>query len=228
MIARPAEAGFREPRQQRSRHNLQRIVAATESILVERGPEGVTVQDVVDHAGTSVGAFYARFDGKEAVMRYVEDRFWSAAEERWTGYLDPTRWKSVTAAAVVARVVRQLVRLQNDARRPFRAFLLQALSRSDAGLLERTRRLDLHVAVLMSALMVERGAGLTHPDPGRAARDGFLRVIGSARDLAVFGTADEENVREGILALVRMYGAFLDVDGLPQRYGALVRLCAAS
>lgn len=231
MIAGPTPPGFREPRQERSRETLRRIVSATESILTERGPEGVTVQDVVDHAGTSVGSFYARFDGKEAVLRYVEERFWRSAEERWDAWLDPARWRSVPAATVIARVVRTLVRLQTDDRRPFRAFLLQALAHPDAGLLARTRRLDRRVAERMAALMAEHRPGLGRaegagaPARTRLARTGFLRVIGAARDLAVFGEADDPAVRDGVLALVGMYGSLLGVEDLPGSYREMLRLC---
>ena len=64
------------PKQTRSRRTLERIVQASLDILEREGPDGLTVQAIVERAGSSVGSFYARFGGKDDLLEYVGDRVW--------------------------------------------------------------------------------------------------------------------------------------------------------
>ena len=48
-----------------------RIAKASLEILGEEGADGLTVQAIVQRAGSSVGSFYARFDGKEDLLDYL-------------------------------------------------------------------------------------------------------------------------------------------------------------
>jgi hypothetical protein len=75
--------GVRPPKQERSRKTLERIVAAALELLQESGVEGTTVSDIVDRANTSVGSFYARFKGKDDLLRYLRDRFQDEVLDRW-------------------------------------------------------------------------------------------------------------------------------------------------
>ena len=78
-----ASSPVRPPVQARSRRTLARILDASLTLLGERGRDGLTVQDVVSLAGTSVGSFYARFSGKEDLLAYVEETVWTRAREQW-------------------------------------------------------------------------------------------------------------------------------------------------
>ena len=71
------------PRQLRSRRTLERIVRASLQILNEDGPDGLTVQAIVERAGSSVGSFYARFSGKDELLAYLGERIWREAAARW-------------------------------------------------------------------------------------------------------------------------------------------------
>ncbi len=82
---------FREPQQERSRKTLARLVDATHSLLEEEGPAALTVTGVARAAGTSVGSFYARFDGKEELIRYVGESALAHALEEWSEALAACR-----------------------------------------------------------------------------------------------------------------------------------------
>lgn len=75
---------FREPQQERSRKTLARLVDATHRLLEEEGPTALTVTGVARAAGTSVGSFYARFDGKEELIRYVGESALAQALAAWS------------------------------------------------------------------------------------------------------------------------------------------------
>lgn len=222
-------AGFRPPTQARSRATLERIAQATDALLAERGPTGVTVGDIVERASASVGSFYARFDDKDVAIRYVHERFWAELWERWESYLRPSRWRGLPAMTVVAELVRTLVRMQFREAPRLRAFMVAALMRPGDGLTERTAALDRYVAEGVAALLAVPRRGVESPPARALAASGFLRVLSAVRDDVVLGRipgADPSAAaRERIVVLTRMYGGLLGLGGLPGSYTELLRLC---
>lgn len=61
----------RKPQQKRSRETLERAVSAARSLLIAKGYEGLTLQDVAAVAEISVGAIYGRVKNKEDLVRLV-------------------------------------------------------------------------------------------------------------------------------------------------------------
>jgi AcrR family transcriptional regulator len=71
--SRPSvKAGFHPPQQARSRAALQRLLASAEHVLINDGPEELTIARVAEHAGVSVGGVYRRFTGKEQLIDAVK------------------------------------------------------------------------------------------------------------------------------------------------------------
>lgn len=215
--------GFREPRQERSRRTLDRIAGATEALLSGRGSGALTVQEVVTRADTSVGAFYARFDSKEVAVAFVRERSWDEARQLWRRFLDPEAWGDVPTPALVAEVIRRFGRILLAEDRPTRALYLHLLRREDEEGLECVRALDRDVADLMGRLLEARAPGSGVRVDGRAAREGFLRVIAGLRDHLLFGRRDHD--RSILLRLTQMYAALLDLEA-PASYGELLTMCA--
>lgn len=57
----------RYPAERKSATRL-RILEAADRLIVERGPQGASVEAVMREAGLTVGGFYAHFDSKEALV----------------------------------------------------------------------------------------------------------------------------------------------------------------
>lgn len=216
--------GFREPRQERSRRTLDRIVGATEALLCERGAGDLTVEDVVTRADTSVGAFYTRFDGKRVAVAFVRERSWDEARRMWRAFLAPEAWEDVPTPAVVCEVIRRFARVLLAGSRPTRALYLDLLRRKDEEGLERVRELDGEIAGLVSRLLAMQAGIPGGATEGRTAREGFLRVISGLRDHLLFGLRGDE--RSLILRLTQMYAGLLEVRA-PGTYGELLASCAA-
>lgn len=66
---------MRPPRQVRSQQTLDRLLAAAERLLTERAWDRIGVAEIVAEADTSVGAFYARFDDKDALLDLLAERY---------------------------------------------------------------------------------------------------------------------------------------------------------
>jgi AcrR family transcriptional regulator len=71
----PAQSGLRPPQQARSRAALQRLLNSAEHVLVNEGPEALTIARVAEHAGVSVGGVYRRFASKEQLIDAVKQAF---------------------------------------------------------------------------------------------------------------------------------------------------------
>jgi len=160
------------PKQSRSRRTLERIVRASLAILEEEGPEGLTVKAIVRRADSSVGSFYARFEGKEELLAYLGDRVWTEAAERWDDRLSERDWSELE----LDQLMEGAVRLLADASRS-RASYLRALNQvgatGDAFAAFRE-----HVLGGIGRLLLERRDELGHPDPELAVELGLRAVVG--------------------------------------------------
>lgn len=66
-----AGAVTRQPRQGRSRASFERMLAATRQLMLERGSEDFTLQEVSDIGNVSIGSIYLRFQSKENLLHAV-------------------------------------------------------------------------------------------------------------------------------------------------------------
>jgi len=66
---------MRPPRQARSQQTLERLLTAAERLLTERAWDRISVAEIVAAADASVGAFYARFDDKDALLDLLAERY---------------------------------------------------------------------------------------------------------------------------------------------------------
>jgi AcrR family transcriptional regulator len=69
MVAAPAIS--RKPQQGRSKASLERMLAAAEQLMIERGSEEFTLQEVSQRGNVSIGSIYLRFDSKDNLVRAV-------------------------------------------------------------------------------------------------------------------------------------------------------------
>lgn len=53
---------------------MDRMLDAAEALLAESGPDGLTVDAVIERAGTSTGSFYARFGDRSGLLVAVQER----------------------------------------------------------------------------------------------------------------------------------------------------------
>lgn len=223
---------FKTPRQARSRATLNRMRAATEALLVEAGGAGPTVEEIVARAKTSVGAFYARFEGKDAAVAHVHEHYWNAWRDRWGRYLAEDRWEGLHAAHVVAGVIRHLGRSQFRDPLRLRAFWMSALSESSGKLVAHTVALDAYVADAVVRLLSSRASERLRRGERTRAREGFLIVIGAFRDRVMnagaIGVPSEREQQRLIVTLVKMYASLVGVERQMASYADVLPLARAT
>jgi AcrR family transcriptional regulator len=211
---KPELQWVRPPRQARSQETLDRILDAAEALVADKGFDDTPVSEIVLRAGSSVGAFYARFHDKQGLLNALYERFSEEALVTADVALDPQRWRGVTLPEIVRTALRFLVEIFSQRRGLMRAFVVR--NHRHPELQARQQRLSQHVIERLSALVLARRHELSHPDPERAARFGLVMVLSSLESTLLFGemraamlTLSDDTLAE---ELSRAYLAYLGVS----------------
>jgi AcrR family transcriptional regulator len=182
----PAELRWvRPPRQARSQETLERILDTAEALVAEKGFEDTSVAEVARRAGSSVGAFYARFRDKDGLLYALYERYLEQATATADAALAPARWEGAGTAELLRAVVRFLVSIYREQGGLIRAFVLR--NHTDAEFRGRQQRLSHHVSRRLSALLLERREEIAHPDPERAASFGLAMTFATIESAVLFG-----------------------------------------
>lgn len=128
----------REPKQARSRQSFEKTIEAALSLLQERGTDDFTLAEVSARSGVSIGSIYARFEGKDELIRVAHGRKMDDIDAVSTHLFQALRIGSDagleerTRAAVDVSI--QILRRYADILRPFmlRATHDEAISRRGA------------------------------------------------------------------------------------------------
>ena len=202
---------IRPPQQARSQETLHRILDAAEALVAEKGFEDTPVAEIVRRADSSVGAFYARFPDKEALIHALYERYLEQATATADAALDPERWSGAELEEIIDAVVRFLVSVYREQRGLIRSFVLR--NHTHPEFQARRERLSHYVNDRLTSLLLARRDSIAHPDPERAARFGLMIVFSVLDNAILFG-----ETRSGALALsdedlaaelVRTYVAYL-------------------
>ena len=160
------EAAARLPKQHRSRRTLQRISRAALELIAQNGVEGTTVGAIARRAGSSVGSFYARFDGKSDLLRYLDEHIWETVEQQWSealadGLMDRP----------IDELVRGLARLYADldlVHRGARNAIGRALRGPGAGPSDVALRIRARVREDSQRLLLAKREAIVHSDAALA------------------------------------------------------------
>ena len=215
--ARGALRWVRAPLQARSQATLDRILDAAEALVAEKGFDDTPVSEVASRAGSSVGAFYNRFQDKAGLLYALYARFLDQATATADDALDPSRWEGARIPDILDAVVPFLVSVFRERRGLMRAFSLR--NHTDPEFRARQERLSHHVSSRLGVLLMARRGEIGHEDPERAAAFGLSMVFSTIEDAVLFG-----DMRSGFLVLsdsdlaaelTRAYLAYLGVARAP-------------
>lgn len=110
--------GLKPPRQDRSRDSLERIMEASEQLLLLKGHEGLTVGEIIRRAGVSRGTFCYRFRDKSALVHALQERIHSREEAEARARVGAVNWDALS----LPDAVRTLLEIEHSA---YRGYLLQ-------------------------------------------------------------------------------------------------------
>ncbi len=212
--ARPVLASVARPKQARSQRTLQRLLDAAEALIEERGLAEVSVPDIVDRAGSSVGGFYARFRDKNELLRALEERFFAQQWLRVRRLTEPTRWGDAPLPAIVRACTGELVRVFRAHEALIRAFVARALH--DVEFRGEALRFRQEAAQRLTSFLLTRPDRTRHPHPKRAGELGVSIAFATLLSRVVFGEirAGGELLSDAEVAeeLARSFLGYLGID----------------
>jgi len=109
VVPRPARRA--EPRipthlgyqQKRSRETFERLLAAGEEVIAEKGFDNLSVSEVAARAGNTTGAFYRRFESKEGLLQVLHERYVERMSRAVEKSLAPERWEFADIPEILER-----------------------------------------------------------------------------------------------------------------------------
>jgi AcrR family transcriptional regulator len=117
------ETKYREPKQARSRQSFEKTIEAALALLQERGSDEFTLADVSSRAGVSIGSIYARFEGKDELLRVAHGRKLDDIDAVSAHLFGPVPLKPEAGLGSIAREavdkVIEVLRRYADILRPF-------------------------------------------------------------------------------------------------------------
>ena len=173
------------PKQARSERTLRRILDAAEELIREKGLVGVSVPDIVAHAGSSVGGFYARFKDKNELLRAIEERFFNRMRDRVEGVAEPSRWAGLDLTGLARLLIHELVQTCNRERPLIEAILYRAAH--DPGIRDDGLRFRRGVSARVGKLLMLRADEIRHPEPALAIDLGIQAAFAVMLQHVVFG-----------------------------------------
>ncbi len=221
MKRRLAAARIPEPRQERSRRTMRRLLAAAEEIISERGVSSLTVGEVARRAGTAVGTLYTRFPDKDTFLRVFYDRLFAQAATAADVVFDPSRRRSLPMRDLLGGCVSVLVRDYRARRGLLRALLLYVRTHHDAAFQTRAERFNLRFFARLKGVILSHRSEIRHPDPERAILVGLMMIDGAAKEAILFGEARPASLSVSDASLVteltRAICAHLGVENAHRR-----------
>jgi AcrR family transcriptional regulator len=176
---------FKPPQQSRSQETLDRILDAAEHVLEEKAFGEATLAEIMERAGVTVGAFYRRYPDKNALLRHLDERFFGELLAKAQELFDPARWPAASAKQIIDALCVEAVEVYTSRRGLLRSLFLRA--RTDTVLQQSALNFNVQFIERLRALLLPRSAEMSHADPERAIELGFMMLIGSLRELVVFG-----------------------------------------
>jgi len=201
----------RPPRQARSRETLDRLLAAGELLLADRGFEDMRLRDVAEAAGVSVGAIYQRFPDKECFYTALQENFANRIRGEMAPRFAPEVWQGRDAYAVVSKLVELVVATFREHRGPLRAFLRRRVNSPEIE--PPMRRFGVQIVRVLTALLRDRpGLALTEDTEERVAIG--MQVVFSTAVHAVLNSPDPLEIDDARMAphLTEMLTRYLGID----------------
>lgn len=184
------------PVQTRSKKTLEAILSATEELLDEKEFDRITIAEIVACAGCTTGSFYARFDGKEALLPMLYARYEESLPnlfETLTAFQSGAR---PSLAEMLGATMAAITRVYDERPNLMRAIVLYARTRPQiisASTLDQRKTLIAQTVEAFEPFYNEIG----HTDPARAVELTLFVTIATLRERILFPNAPNAAVLAG-------------------------------
>ncbi len=174
-------------RQPRSRASQQALLDAFAELMEARPFESISVADVCRQAGLSVGGFYARFAGKDALLLPLVERMAGDALQALDRSMARAERANGNLEAVVRAYTTAMVRWMARHRQLLSSVARAASGASAQAISAQMTAFNQAAHARFRAAARAREAEVTHPDPALAIDFSLFMISAAARDATTRG-----------------------------------------
>lgn len=182
---------LREPKQDRSRASLERLLKAAAELLAERGYAEFTLLEVSKRAQVSIGSIYNRFSSKEYLLRQVQERELAIMADDSAKVVDAIASKHLPLRKLVPAVVREYANLLARYRNILRPIM--EISVNDDVVAKSGQQFAIRHIAEFEKLLNSVADEIRQPDPQRAIKSAFHVIYAAiSRTLGLGMLIDED------------------------------------
>lgn len=168
---------LKEPKQNRSKASLERLLNAACELLTENGYKDFTLQEVSKRAKVSIGSIYNRFKSKEDLIRLLQVRELETLEVETALVITRIRRKQLKLRLLVPEVISEYANLLKTHKGILRP--LMEISAVDEVVATYGKTHAAQNIADFIQLLLERKEEISQPDPARAV-DHIFKVVYAA------------------------------------------------
>ena len=173
------------PKQSRSQQTMNRMLDAAETLLETKSWQELTIQEVVKHANSSVGAFYGRFKDKDGLLQALDKRYFDILIGLIESSVNQPEWQTLNLDETVYKIADLIVALHSGKQGVLRTLILQARLVNDPRFRGREERLMEHMPQLVDFILKHRSE-IKHDDVSGTIQFGLLQMFYSAREMLIW------------------------------------------
>lgn len=181
-----------EPRQERSRESLRKLLKAATEVLGQHGLEKTTIPRIAQHAGLTPGAVYRRFRDKDALLEAAILGILERQDERLKAGLTPEMAAKIPLDVFAAQIVGGMVASYRANAALLRGFRHFAMGRADTEFAKKATRLEVRTSERLVELFLARREDIRHPNPRTAVSLGLLMIASTLYEIVVMPTSQRE------------------------------------
>lgn len=156
----------RRGQQSRSAKTQDAILDATEALLLERGADGVSVADIAEAAGCSIGSVYHHFKDKTAIHYALFHRMTGTFSAIAKDGVNPSRWEGASIRDILRGFLEFSLLSKEESPSFKKAAMLVASKHPEL----RTHYAEIQADMFcgMQRLIMARRSEIGHPNPPRS------------------------------------------------------------
>jgi len=196
---------------------MERMLLAAEELFATKEFADVPLAEIAARAGYTIGAFYARFTDKDALLRTLEERLYATVEEVIARRTGAAEEGELTLAQYIHALIADTATIYRLRRGTMRA--LTAAARHDRALRRRMDRVNAATVERFTGALVSHSTRLAHPDPRVAAEFVLVLIASTLRETILFrdGWTIPPALNDGVIVeeLGRSVVRYLGLDDAP-------------
>jgi AcrR family transcriptional regulator len=164
---------------------MQSILDATAALLDEKSFTEISINDIVGRAGCSVGAFYGRFQDKDALLQALDEEYFHDMLVSVQAAVLDANLAAVDLPEVIRRLVQALYEVLARRRGLMRTLILAARTQPDPRFRLRENQVMQAFPQLLAVLLARR-EHIHHPDAELAVQFGFFHTWYAMQDMVLW------------------------------------------